>query len=86
MTVEPRMLQPDLVGHVRRLQVQWTRLQQRDPLLVERPFDLDGHAEHILSLPQEACDLADLCRVEARLGGQCRGHSFGRWARGDDRS
>jgi hypothetical protein len=29
MTVEARMLQPDLVRHVRRLQVQRARLQQR---------------------------------------------------------
>src|SRR4030095_7130484 len=47
MPVQSRVPQPDLVGHVRRFQVQRSRLQHREPAIVDRPFDLDGAAEHV---------------------------------------
>src|ERR1700682_3894300 len=43
MPVETRVLQPDLVGHVRRLHVERARLQQLESVLIQRPFDLHGH-------------------------------------------
>ena len=69
MAVEPRMLQPDLVGHVRRLQMQRPRLQHREPVIVERPFDLDRYAEHVFGLSHHAGELRDLRGSQARLDG-----------------
>jgi len=57
MTVESRVLQPDLVWHVRRFQVQRSRLQHREALIVDRPFDLDGEAEHVFSFPHHVGEL-----------------------------
>ena len=79
MAVEPRVLQPDLVGHVRRLQVQRPRLQQLEPVIVDRPFDLDRQAEHILGLQHHAGRVCETsARVEARLDGVRGRDSLGR--------
>ena len=72
------MLQPDLVGHLRRLQVQRARLQQLESLVVERPFDFDRHPDDVFGSPQQPADLDRLRLVEARLGDERRRHGFGR--------
>src|SRR5262249_1182876 len=70
VTAQSWMLQPDLVWHVRRLQVQRPRLQQLDALVVERPLDRDGRPHAALGVPQQPADLLDLRAIEARLGGE----------------
>jgi hypothetical protein len=45
MAVEAGMLEPDFVRHMRGLDAQRPRLQQLEALVVERPFDLDRHAD-----------------------------------------
>src|SRR5262249_45379035 len=66
MTAEPRMPQPDLVGHMRRLDLERPRLQQLEPVVLERPFDFDGRAEHILGLAQHAAEARRLAGIETR--------------------
>ena len=66
MAVEPGMLQPDLVGHVRLDDAQRPRLQQLEAGIVERPFDLDRHAEHVFGLAHQAPERRRLAGFEAR--------------------
>src|SRR5712691_8871949 len=70
MSAEPRVAQPDLVRHVRRLELQRPSLEQFRSLLVDRPFDLDGGAEHVLRLAQHAAEGDGLTGLETRRGRQ----------------
>ncbi len=74
------MLQPDGVRHRRRLDMERARLQQLEAGIVERPFDLDGHAEQGLGLAQHASQRDGLAGIEARLLHQFARHRLGRGA------
>src|SRR6266496_639491 len=65
VAAEPRMIQPDLVGHLRRADLQRPRLQQLDSRVVERPFDLDRSAHERFGLAHKKPQLSDLLRLEA---------------------
>src|SRR5689334_19276970 len=54
MAIKARMLEPDLVRHMRGLNVQWPRLQQLETFIVERPLDLDRRTHQRLGLADDA--------------------------------
>ena len=61
-------------GTMRRLHVQRPRLQQLEAGIVERPFDLDRHAEHVFGLAQQAPERRRLAGVEAGRADQLFRH------------
>src|SRR5262249_9735492 len=77
MTAQPRMLQPDLVGDLRGLEMQRARLEQLEAVLPKRPFDFDRHADDIFGPSQEPTDVRNLCRLETRLRDERGRHRLG---------
>ena len=74
MPAESGVAQPDVIRHGRwLLQVQWTRLEQLESRVVERPLDLHRQAHDILGLAQQAAQLDHLCRAKALRGGPLAG-------------
>src|SRR5262245_66447552 len=67
MAVEAGMLEPDLVRHMRGLNMQRPRLQQLETFIVERPLDLDRHTHARLGLADETPERHRLPGIEARL-------------------
>ena len=80
MAAQAGMLQPDRVRHHGRLDMERARLQQLEAGLVERPFDLDGHAEQGFDLAQQASQRDGLAGVEARLLREVARHRLGHGA------
>ena len=78
MTAQAGMLQPDLVGHMRSLQVKRPRLQQLESLVVQRPFDFDRRADHVFRAPQQAANLEHLRGMQTRLRGERGRNGFSR--------
>ena len=80
MAVEAGVLEPDLVRHMRRLDLQRPCLQQLETFVVECPFDLDRAAEDFFRLADEAPERHRLSRVEARRTRQIGRHRLRRSA------
>src|SRR5690348_62607 len=76
MAAELRVLQPDIVRYVHRLHVQGPRLQQFEADLVERPFDLDRHADDVFRLAQHAPKRHGLAGAETRLAREIGRHGL----------
>src|SRR5690606_21236896 len=73
MPPDPGMLQPDLVRHLRRLDVQRSRLEQLEATVVKRPFDLHRLVHDVFSPAHPAAERRRLAVVEAGLTHQlCR--------------
>ena len=61
-----RVLEPDFIRHMRLGYVQRPRLQKLETVLVERPFDLDRHAEHVFGLAHQPAKRGGLSGFETR--------------------
>ncbi len=66
MAVQPGMLQPDLVRHLRRCHGERPRLQETDSRIVPCPLDFGRAADDFLALAHQERELGELLCVEAR--------------------
>ncbi len=66
MSIQPGMLQPDLVRYRCRCNGKRPSLQEMDPRIVQRPFDFGRAADDLLALAHKECELGELPGIEAR--------------------
>src|SRR5512146_2080440 len=65
MPAQARMVPPDRVGHRYRRNMQRTRLEQLETVVVERPLDLDRYARELLYPRKQRAELADARGIQA---------------------